>query len=96
MHSTVGAQLTSLFAQACIAYYSLSSCIALFQSGICSLAGLRQQAVPATGWSYFLGLGLLGFVCPELLTSIFVTKLLMVAIATNTVLRLANEIWDMI
>ena len=85
MHPTVGAQQTSLFAQACIA---------LFQLGICSLAGLR--AVPATGWSYFLGLELLGFVCPGHLTSIFVTKLLIVAIATNTVLGLVNEIWDMI
>ena len=130
MRSTVGGQRTSLFAQACIAscsYYSLSSYVALFQSGVCSLAfivpfppipygnryllfigfchyllpivfplkflfqcdrcrgslwlwGARGwvAAVPATGWSYFLGLGLQGFVCPGHLTSIFATKLLTV------------------
>ena len=38
------------------------------------MAGLR--AVPATGWSYFLGLGVQGFVCTGHLTSIFVTKCL--------------------
>ena len=62
-------------------FFHLNSCFSVTGARVlCGCGGLVAglRAFPATGWSYFLGLGLQGFVCPGHLTAIFATKLLMV------------------
>ena len=75
MRSTVGGQRTSLFAQACIAscsYYSLSSYVALFQSGVCSLAFIVPFPPIPYGNRYLLFIGF----CYYLLPIVFPLKFL--------------------